>query len=61
MTPRGPPPSPAPAALTDVARALKNHSIADRLTDARPALTLETINPLRTIDQMNISGDDARS
>ncbi|MHA7145436.1 hypothetical protein ACX80U_12035 [Arthrobacter sp. TmT3-37] len=47
--------------LSDVARALKNHSIADRLTDARPALTLETINPLRTIDQMNISGDDARS
>ena len=43
--------------LSDVSMALKNHSIADRLTGTSPPLTYDNVNPLRTMDQMNTTSD----
>ncbi|WP_394253630.1 hypothetical protein [Arthrobacter pityocampae] len=39
--------------LADIAAALKGHSIADRLTGTKPALTYDAINPARTYNDLN--------
>lgn len=45
--------------LTDVASALKGISLDPYLTGTTPELTYDTVNPLRTMDEMNIYTEDA--
>lgn len=46
--------------LSDVEAAFKMTSIDDNLTGESPALTWDSVNPLRTWDDMNISWDELR-